>query len=252
MLCYATLSSHVQKAEFPDNGPSDFKARLPKDRLWQEDDRWEVGLLGVSLPTAPALATVHPENLLIHVAETGMHPKDWNTGGYLCMFSFTAMNDKTLAKTRLGRGVLRLTDISPLSTGVEFVKKMTDTLEQKIQDSLQVGDTLYRDVQVGDDTVKRMTAVTFKWEGDDLLLDNANVFTRGVGWKYFGITVELALNMGWLTYHPTSYSHPSYFSRGPNMLMEFINKTGPKADYSQKSFRNGSLKNIPIRLPMVL
>ena len=141
MLCYATLSSHVQKAEFPDNGPSDFKARLPKDRLWQEDDRWEVGLLGVSLPTVPALATVHPENLLIHVAETGMHPKDWNTGGYLCIYSFIAMNDKTLAKTRLGRGVLRLTDISPSSTGVEFVKKMTDTLEQKIQDSLQVGDT---------------------------------------------------------------------------------------------------------------
>ena len=104
-----------------------------------------------------------------------------------------------------------LTDISPSSSGVEFVKKMTDTLEQKMQDSLQVGDTLYRDVQVGDETVKRKTAVTFKWEGDDQLLDNANVFTPGVGWKYFGITVKLALNMGWLTYHPTSYSH----HRGP-------------------------------------
>ena len=80
--------------------------------------------------------------------------------------------------------------------------------------------------------------MTFKCEGDDLLLDNANVFTPGVGWKYFGITVDLALNMGWLTNHPTSYSHPSYF---PNMLMEFIDKTGPKADYTQESFHSGSV-----------
>ena len=43
----------MQKAEFPDNGPSDFKAQLPKDRLWREDDGWEVGLSGVSLPTIP-------------------------------------------------------------------------------------------------------------------------------------------------------------------------------------------------------
>ena len=61
-----------------------------------------------------------------------MHPKAWNTGGYLCMYLFIAMIDKTLPKTRLGHGVLRLTDISPSSSGVEFVKKMTDTLERKI------------------------------------------------------------------------------------------------------------------------
>ena len=46
------------------------------------------------------------------------------------------MNEKTLVGTRRGRGVLRLTDIIPSSTGVEFVKKIIDTLEPKIQDSM--------------------------------------------------------------------------------------------------------------------
>ena len=37
MSRYVTLSSHVQKSEFPDNGPSEFKVRLPNDRVWQKD-----------------------------------------------------------------------------------------------------------------------------------------------------------------------------------------------------------------------
>ena len=75
MLCYATLSSHVQKAEFPDNGPSDFKARLPKDRLWQEDDGWEVALSGASFPIIPPPEPGHPEKIMVHEAYHGVgHP----------------------------------------------------------------------------------------------------------------------------------------------------------------------------------
>ena len=102
--CYATLSSHVQKAEFPDNSPSEFKARLPGDRVWQEDGRWEVRLTGVSLPSLPPPATAHPENILIHPDKTGDHPDDWNTGGYLCMYVFIAMNPTGKVKTRRVRG----------------------------------------------------------------------------------------------------------------------------------------------------
>ena len=54
MSRYVTLSSHVQTSEFPDNGPSEFKVRLPSDRVRQQDtDHWEVGLSGVSLPDIP-------------------------------------------------------------------------------------------------------------------------------------------------------------------------------------------------------
>ena len=72
MSCYATLSSHVQKAEFPDNGPSDFKTRLPKDRLWQEDDGWEVGLSGASFPIIPPPEPGHPEKIMVHEAYHGV------------------------------------------------------------------------------------------------------------------------------------------------------------------------------------
>ena len=62
------------------------------------------------------------------------------------MYVFIAMNPTGKIKTCTVRGTLRLTDISPLSMGVEFVKKIIDTLEQKIGDSLKVGETLYTDV----------------------------------------------------------------------------------------------------------
>ena len=95
MSCYATLSSHVQKAEFPDNGPSDLKARLPKDRLWQEDGGWEVGLPGVSFPAIPPPPPqkVHPENILIHEDYDSIgHPDQWDNNGYLCTYYYTIVN----------------------------------------------------------------------------------------------------------------------------------------------------------------
>ena len=89
MSCYATLSSHVQKAEFPDNGPSDFKARLPKDRLWQEDDGWEVGLPGASFPAIPPPPPqkVHAENILVDKDYDSIgHPDEWDKNRYLCTY----------------------------------------------------------------------------------------------------------------------------------------------------------------------
>ena len=73
MSCYSTLSSHVQKGEFPDNGPSDFKARLPKDRLWQEDEGWEVGLSGASFPIIPPPEPGHPEKIMVRLVDIRKH-----------------------------------------------------------------------------------------------------------------------------------------------------------------------------------
>ena len=154
------------------------------------------------------------------------------------MYSFLAMNPTGKVKTGRVRGTLRLEDIIPSSKGMEFVKKIIKTLEHTIQNSLRVGETLYTDVTEGSTTVKKKTAITFKWEGDVLVLDNMDVYAQGVHWKYFGF-VELALNMGWLKDNPVHEGHPSYYS--PNMLMEPTDKKGPKADYTKESFYDGSV-----------
>ena len=53
-------------------------------------------------------------------------------------------------------GIVQTSDILlPLSTGVEFIKSITNTVEQQILNTMLVGDTLYHSVQVGDKIVKK-------------------------------------------------------------------------------------------------
>ena len=148
MSSYVTLSSHVQKSEFPDNHPSEFKVRLPGDRLWQKDDRWEVGLSGASFPIIlppPPPEKTHPENILVHEAYRGVgHPDKWNKEGYLCTFYYTTIKNKRVARNL--RGVVLLSEITPLSTGVEFVKKALHKMTQKMTSSLKAGELLYFDL----------------------------------------------------------------------------------------------------------
>ena len=130
---YATLSSDVRRAEFPDNGRSYFKARLPKDRVAQEeDDRWEVGLSGVSLPPTPTAPT-QPKDILVHPATRSSSIK--NPNRYLCRYSFVSHDGVRSLKAD---STVRTSDILPSSTGVEFIKSITDTVEQSILNTMPV------------------------------------------------------------------------------------------------------------------
>ena len=75
---------------------------------------------------------------------------------------------------------------------------------------MPVGDTLYRDIQVGVPTVQRKTAVKFQWDGEDLVMDNTDTLTESVKWMYFGITLELGLNMGWIKYRTADENEPDH------------------------------------------
>ena len=234
MSCYATLSSHVQKSEFHDNDPSEFKIRLPGDRLWQKDDRWEMGLSGASFPAIPPPPLppqkVHPENILVHDAYDGIgHPDEWNKNGYLCTYYYTVVNSGKISRNL--RGVVLLSEITPSSTGVEFLKKVIDKMEQKIAESLKTGDTQFIDVTENSKTTKKKLGLTLHWEGSDLVLDNTHVCISGVMWKYFGFVFELAQHMGWLTTNPRYEFQPGYYHRGPNMLLVPTDEEAPKADY---------------------
>ena len=158
MSCYATLSSHVQKSEFPDNDPSEFKVRLPGDRLWQKDDRWEVGLSGALFPAIPPPTLppqkVHPENILVHDAYNGIgHPDEWNKNGYQCSYYYTVVNSGKISRNL--RGAVSLSEITPSSTAVKILKEVIDKMEQKIAESLKTGDTPFIDVTENSKTTKK-------------------------------------------------------------------------------------------------
>ena len=110
-----------------------------------------------------------------------------------------------------------------------------------ILNMMLVGDTLYCDVQVGDTTVKRKTAMTFQWDGEDLLMDNMDTLTESVKWMYFGITLKFSLNMGWIQYRTADENELDHVVQGPNLLLVPKDKKGPKADLTGEQFYDGSI-----------
>ena len=56
----------------------------------------------------------------------------------------------TFARILKADGTVRTSDIVPSSTGIEFIKSITDMVEQGILNTMTVGDTLYRDGQEKD------------------------------------------------------------------------------------------------------
>ena len=90
-------------------------------------------------------------------------------------------------------------------------------------------------------TTTYKTTATFRWDGDDLILDSTEVFKSGVMWKYFGWVFELALHMEWLTANTQHSYTPGYYTKGPNLLLERFDKDAVMPDYTQELFRDGSV-----------
>ena len=122
---YTTLSSNMQRTESPDNGPSGFKARLPKDQVWHNDDRWEVGLSGVLIPHTTA-APVHPKTSL-HILGPVPSEIRMPINTFVCI--------RLNPMTSKGPGA-KAKDLTPSSTGVELAKKITNLVKKSILNTL--------------------------------------------------------------------------------------------------------------------
>ena len=73
--------------------------------------------------------------------------------------------------------------------------------------------------------------VTFQWDEEDLVIDDTETLTESVKLMYFGITLELALNMSWIKYRTANENEPDHVVQGPNLLLVPKDKKGPKADF---------------------
>ena len=54
-------------------------------------------------------------------------------------------------------------------------------------------------------TVKKKAAITFRWDGEDLVLDNEHTLLQGyrMDYAFFGFDMHLALAMKWIVANNT-------------------------------------------------
>ena len=181
MSFYVTLPSHANRHEFPNNQANAFKIRLPRS-LRLQGGGWQVGLSAISLPDT-------------HVNLYDLVEKD----GYIMWTSWDQTYPKPGGKdgetaTRVGTAETLINDIQHLDwvvDGVSFMKAAITHLEQRRKETAIQGGRFTNDQG-------KHTYVKFRWEGDDLIIDNTNVCHCKTDTPGLSLYTKLALKMGWL------------------------------------------------------
>ena len=201
---YLTLPSHSSKNEFPSNTSNQFKIRLPNP-IRLEGKGWKVGLTSLSLPDPTS--RLPP---LMKGAEV-LFKSSWLT------IDLTN-SSKSNRSANFGPNEIRREDLETL-TGVNFTKTMIYYFKKKlVETTLRAG---YRFKE----NDGRKTYVNFKWEGDDLVIDNTGVKVQkyGVEWfPYFLVDTDLAVEIGWFQkFGETRYGLSS------NLIIEVLGDVVP-------------------------
>ena len=100
-------------------------------------------------------------------------------------------------------------DLDWVVDGVSFMKAIITHLEQQRMEMAIQGGRFTNDQG-------KHTYVKFKWEGEDLLIDNTNICHCGTDTPALTIYTKLALKMGWLR------KIDSVLILGPNLQQEFM------------------------------
>ena len=181
MSFYVTLPSHANRREFPNNQANSFKIRSPQPLQLTGGSR-QVGLSAISLPDTRV-------NLYQLVKKDGyILATSWEI-----TYPAPGKTDGTMA-ARIGTAQTLIQDVQDLDwvvDGVSFMKATIAHLEQRRQETAIQGGRFTNDQG-------KHTYVKFKWEGDDLLIDNTNVCHCGNKTPALTIYTKLALKMGWL------------------------------------------------------
>ena len=200
---YVTLPSHSSKTEFPNNKANSFKIRLPHP-IHLEGSGWQVGLMSISLPDAQVPVEVG------HADGTGLFQIWWvRLEG---------------ARNRKGTATFDINDLKQVFSnvdGIGFMKSMIAFFEQR---------RIYNDSgpKFGAKYVTssgKKTYIQFKWEGEELLIDNKDTITTLDVTDRPGIYInlQLAQKMGWVLYREDT----DVYQLGPNIQQEFYTTAIP-------------------------
>ena len=199
MSFYVTLPSHANRKEFPNNQANWFKIRLPRP-LRLPRGQWQVGLIAISLPDARVnlYELVKKDGYIMSTSWDQTFPKPGGTDGEV--------------QTRIGTTEILINDIQHLDwvvDGVSFMKATIAHLEQRRKETAIQGERFTNDQG-------KHTYVKFRWEGEDLILDNTNVCHCDLDTSALTIYTKLAVKMGW------SRKISSGWILGPNLQQDFM------------------------------
>ena len=159
---YVQLMSNVDTVEFPSNQANHFKNRLPNP-LRLEESGWKVGVTGISYPTPPARPPqthTFDKNDLICRFKWSMQSLDYEGDIVFHVWTLILTGQDLIDDKHLITG------------GKSLMKYIVNRYETKVRQLVSdKGDTL-----LTSDSKKYYPV--FKWEGDELLLDNSNTFLK--------------------------------------------------------------------------
>jgi len=204
MLFYVTLPSHANRREFPDNQANWFKIRLPYP-LHLPGGGWQVGLSAISFPDAR-------ENLYELVKKDGyILSTSWDQTVLKVGGKEGEMEAKILSAQTI---ISDIKDLDWVVDRVSFMKAAITHIEQQHKESAVQGGRFTNEQG-------KHTYVKFRWEGEDLLIDNTNVCHCNLDTPVIVIYTKLALKMGWLR------KVSSGLILGPNLQQEFMGDQVP-------------------------
>ena len=179
MSFYVTLPSHANRKQFPNNQANWFKIRLPQP-LRLQGGQWQVGLSAISLPDARVnlYKLVKKDEYIMGTSWDQTIPKPGGKDGEMA--------------ARIGTAETLINDIQNLDwvvDGVSFMKATIAHLEQRRKETAVQGGRFTNDQG-------KHTYVTFRWEGDDLLIDNTHVCHCKTDTPTLTIYTKLAHKMG--------------------------------------------------------
>ena len=159
---YVQLMSNASKTEFPSNAANSFKNRLPYPLQFKETG-WKVGLTSLSYPTPPT----RPH-------QTHTFEKD----DLICRFKWTSKSEDIRGNVKIDNWTFTLTgqnlieDKSLITGGRALMKYIIHGYMTEVRRLVtDKGDSL----MTTNGEPKKFYLV-FKWEGDDLIIDNSNTF----------------------------------------------------------------------------
>ena len=218
MSFHVTLPSHANRQEFPNNQANWFKIRL-QHPLRLRDGSWQVRLNSISIPDT----TVNMDLLV---------PSGQPLLGMSCYRIDVSNNIIFKAENMPLKAV---EDDASVVDGVSFMKASLKWFDKKFTERF-TADYGYKSIDNG-----KNTCPLFKWENNDLLLDNSKVVRRQIliaGDAYmphFGVNSFLALKMGWFTQKSNGE-----FLIGPNLLMVFPDGKVPAKNEADWKTQDGS------------
>ena len=198
---YLTLPSHSNKKEFPNNKANHYKIRLPQ-AIRLEGSGWQVGLSAISLPDASINLEPFKEldNPLLRAK-------------WLLIKERKSDDSYTTSSAETNLTFQDILHDNNIVDGLSFMRALIFKFAQVTNFKSPPG--YLREFANG-----KTCSYEFKWEGQDLVLDNTKLdtsYVKGVGDPYLmSFNEKLALQMGWIKPKGNGYIV------GPNMKMEFF------------------------------